>query len=174
MKGYLPMQAQIYWIDGPWPGKIGIIPRPRGGDWLNDEMVALKHLGLDVVVSLLTATEQFELELVGEQTAATQQQLQWLSYPIPDRGVPASALSLRGLVVQLTTLLAEGTKIGVHCRQGVGRSSLVIASLLAMNGISTDEAFARIAAARGVSVPDTPEQRHWVEQLMIRETRKAA
>jgi hypothetical protein len=32
------MQARIYWIDDLESGQLGIMPRPRGGDWLEDEI----------------------------------------------------------------------------------------------------------------------------------------
>lgn len=61
------MQAKIYWIDGVAPGRLGIIPRPRGGDWLQDGIRLLKLSGVDVVVSLLESEEVAELDLAEEQ-----------------------------------------------------------------------------------------------------------
>ena len=55
-----------YLIEGPWPGRLAIVPRPRGGDWLEDEVRAWKEMGFDVVVSLLTRDELDELGLVAE------------------------------------------------------------------------------------------------------------
>ena len=26
------MPAGLYWIDGPWPGKLAVAARPRGGE----------------------------------------------------------------------------------------------------------------------------------------------
>ena len=49
----------------------------------------------------------------------------------------------------------------IHCRQGIGRSSLLAAAVLEAS--SLDEAWRRIAEARGRSVPDTPEQRAWLQ-----------
>ena len=31
------MWTSLYWIDGPWKGKLALSGRPRGGDWLKDE-----------------------------------------------------------------------------------------------------------------------------------------
>ncbi|MEK7277475.1 MAG: hypothetical protein AAB427_09015 [Chloroflexota bacterium] len=42
---------------------------------------------------------------------------------------------------------------------------MLAASLLAQSGIGVDKAFERIEKARGCPVPDTAEQRHWVEQF---------
>jgi hypothetical protein len=44
----------VFWVDGPWPGRLGIEPRPRGcGGRLINEAIAWRAAGIDVVVSLL-------------------------------------------------------------------------------------------------------------------------
>ena len=52
------MLTELYWIDGPWPGKLAISARARGGDWLEDEMRGWRRNGIDTVVSLLTPAEK--------------------------------------------------------------------------------------------------------------------
>src|SRR5436190_7340144 len=79
-----------YKIEGPWPGELAIIPRPRGGDWLDDEARAVKNDGFDVVVSLLTREEAEELGLGDEADSIRMQGLQFCNYSMPDLGVPAS------------------------------------------------------------------------------------
>ena len=56
--------------------------------------------------------------------------------------------------------------IVIHCRQGIGRSSIVAAIILTRQGATVEEAFDRLAEARGRPVPDTPEQREWVANLV--------
>lgn len=34
------MKSDLFWINGPWPGRLAIMPRPRSGDWLEDEIQA--------------------------------------------------------------------------------------------------------------------------------------
>ena len=51
------MTTKLYWIEGPWPGRLAILPRPRGGEWLEDEVQLWQQSGLDVVLSLLTHEE---------------------------------------------------------------------------------------------------------------------
>lgn len=43
------MKVYPYWVTT----QLAIVPRPRGDDWLDDEMVALREAGIDVVVSML-------------------------------------------------------------------------------------------------------------------------
>ena len=156
------MRRDVYWINGPWPGKLGILPRPRGADWLDYEVGAWKDAGVGVVVSLLTQAEDWELGLADERALVQQNGLTFIAFPIPDYSVPSSMKTTRQLVSKLQDCLARGENVGIHCRQGIGRSSLVAACVLVTAGESAGTAFQHIKTARGVPVPDTPEQRDWV------------
>jgi protein-tyrosine phosphatase len=68
------------------------------------------------------------------------------------------------LLNSLKISLAQGKSVGVHCRAGIGRSSLIAASLLIQAGLSAEAAFLSIQKSRGCPVPDTAEQRQWVER----------
>jgi protein-tyrosine phosphatase len=114
------------------------------------------------VTSLLTPEEAAELELQDEEACAREEGVELVSFPIPDYSVPRSRKDMADLVRQLERALASGKSVAVHCRQGIGRSSLVIASLLVAAGEDPNEAFRRIEKARGRPVPDTAEQREWV------------
>ncbi|MCG8591646.1 MAG: tyrosine protein phosphatase [Proteobacteria bacterium] len=137
--------------------------RPRGGDWLVDELSRFRRDGVDVVVSLLEAAEARELDLDREAAACREANIEFVSFPIRDRDVPESARALLELVRNLGGQLEASRSLAIHCRAGIGRASLLAATLLAAGGIDVSEAFARIAAARGLSVPDTPDQVGWVE-----------
>ena len=159
------MREGPIWIGSVEPGKLAIVPRPRGGDWLPDEVRSWTRSGLDVVVSLLTPEEESELDLVAEAAQSRALGLEFKAFPIPDRGVPSSRRDALRFFETLTERLAAGKAIGVHCRQGIGRSALVAASLLALAGVPPNLALERISVARGRAVPETPEQRRWVEDL---------
>ncbi len=159
------VKAEIYWVPGPWPGRLGIIPRPRGGDWLDDEARSWKASGVDVVASLLTPEETAEFDLQEEEGRFRAAGLAFHAFPIPDLGVPRSRTALAKLVNELEEVLNSGKNVVVHCRQGIGRSSLVVASLLISAGLDPDEAFRRIEKTRGRPVPETSEQREWVSHL---------
>lgn len=154
-----------HWIEEPWVGKLAIIPRPRGGDWLEDEVRSWRKSGLDVVVSLLTPGEISDLDLLQEKHYSRDNDLQYLSFPIVDRSVPTSRKDVLDFLKKLDKLLAEGKNVGVHCRQGIGRAALIAASLLVLAGLDTEAAFQRVSTARGYDVPETPEQKEWVAKL---------
>ena len=152
----------FYSIEGPWKGWLAIVPRPRGGEWLEDEVRAWREGGLDVIVSLLTPMEAGELGLTDEAMTAQATDVQFLQFPISDYGVPTSTEDVLALLEELDRALTEGKNVGIHCRQGIGRSATIASSLLVLRETDPDEALNRVAAARGRSVPDTPEQREWV------------
>jgi protein-tyrosine phosphatase len=156
--------ATLYSIKGPWKGELAIVPRPRGNDWLEDDLRALRKSGLDVIVSLLTPGEERELGLELEATLAASVGLRFFQFPISDYGVP-SLQSASVLIESLDAELTRGKNVGIHCRQGIGRSTVISSSLLVRGGIDPVEALQRVAAARGRPVPDTPEQSEWVRSF---------
>jgi protein-tyrosine phosphatase len=159
------MRPSIYWLDLPEPGRLAIIPRPRAGDWLRDEIAGWKTEGINLVVSLLQHHEVAELELHEEPTCCRATDIEFVSFPIPDRGVPESMRETERLVRCLSAAVADGTAVAIHCRAGIGRSSLIAACMLVLNGNDPDSAFAAIAKALGAEVPDTEIQREWVSQF---------
>jgi protein-tyrosine phosphatase len=156
------LKADVYWIDGPWPGRLGILPRPRGGDWLDDEIRSCKNAGLDVVVLLLTPDEATELHLDEEAQACKNHGIEFLSFAIPDRGVPASRRDASELLKRIHEFLAAGRSVAIHCRQGIGRSGLMAASQLILWGTKPSDAVTQISRVRGCEIPETAEQRAWL------------
>ena len=154
------MLATIYWIEGV---RLGLTPRPRGGDWLEDEIAAWRVAGVDSVVSLLETHEVCELGLDEEETLCRNAGLRYFSFPVVDRSVPPSRAATWRLAQELVALLDAGQSVVMHCRQSLGRAPLLAACVLRVKGLQTDEAFARIARARGCEVPETLEQKVWLD-----------
>lgn len=161
------MRKELYWVDGPWLGKLAMAARPRGGDWLEDDLSSWKREGVDSVLSLLTPEEEKDLNLREEASAAKKLQMEFASFPIPDRQVPKSEAKWADVLERVTRTLSEGQNVVVHCRQGIGRSGLVAACLLVRKGMSPGAAVELVSAARGVSVPETSEQRDWIDHYAV-------
>jgi protein-tyrosine phosphatase len=132
------------------------------GDWLWSEIDNWKNLGIDVVVSLLEPEQASELALQHEAALCRGCGIDFICCPVPDRGVPKSSHTILQPARALLACVQDGRSVAIHCRAGIGRSSLMAACLLICSGIGAEEALALIADARGLSVPDTDEQCDWV------------
>jgi protein-tyrosine phosphatase len=143
------------------------MPRPRAGDWLEDETISWRRQGLDTVVSLLEDTEIGELGLGDESAMCARAGLRFVRFPLPDRGVPASEVAVSELVASLVGELRAGHGVGIHCRIGVGRSASLAVCVLAALGVPVETAWDLVQKSRGVSVPDTPAQRDWVARWCV-------
>jgi protein-tyrosine phosphatase len=161
------MRKELYWVDGPWRGKLAMAARPRGGDWLSADVAGWKRAGADTVLSLLTPEEENDLDLRQEAGEIKRQGMEFTSFPIPDRQIPKSEAKWAELLEEVTGVLSEGKNVVVHCRQGIGRSGLVAACLLVRKGISPGAAVEMASAARGISVPETNEQRDWIDHYAV-------
>jgi protein-tyrosine phosphatase len=152
----------IYWIESEPSPRLAIVARPRPDDWLADDLAALKQGGIDVLVSFLSDEENAELGLGDEARLAEESGMDFISYRIPDRQVPSDVRGFRELVGQLAERVGAGQRVGAHCRGCIGRSTVLIASLMIALGSDAEDALKKIERARGLTVPDTPEQRQWV------------
>lgn len=161
-----------YWIEVEGV-RLAIVSRPRGWDWLLDDIRELKKSGFDAVVSLLTQAEMEELGLAEEARCCGEIGIEFLPFVIEDRSVPSSADQFCQFVGRVDSVLKDGKAVAVHCRAGIGRSSITVASLLIQRGFLPDAAFRAIESARGCPVPDTSEQRQWIEQHIPQRLRDA-
>jgi hypothetical protein len=83
------MRPDLFWIPTPWLGRLAIAARPRGGEWLYDELSSLHAAGVDVIVSLLTEEETIELGLGrrGRGGQGCPSRVHLLSHPGPRSSV---------------------------------------------------------------------------------------
>jgi protein-tyrosine phosphatase len=114
---------------------------------LLDEIVSWKDEGVNVVVSLPEHHEVTELQRDQQPTFCRASDIEFV---IPDRGVPASMRETEQLVRCLSAAVADGKAVAIHCRAGIGRSSVIAACILLRNGYDVNSAFDAIAVARGV------------------------
>jgi protein-tyrosine phosphatase len=132
---------------------------------VEDEVAGWRDAGLDAVVSLLEKDEAAQLGLEDERNVTESEGLQFLSLPIPDRGVPGSTADALTFLTDLTATLGAGKNVAVHCRQGSGRSGLLAAATLMTSGMGEREAVDVVSKARGVAVPETSSQLQWLKNL---------
>ena len=165
------MWTPVHWIHDIPQGRLGIMPRPRGGDWLEVEASHLQRERVNILVSLLTAAEAAQLELQDEPAACAILQIEFVAFPIEDRGLPDSTHDYLALVQTLAERLTTGDSIGIHCRQGIGRASMLAAGILRATGSASHETWTRLQHARGREVPDTEAQRLCVDRCFEQRAR---
>lgn len=154
------MKPSIYPVVADYPGRLFIMPKPSG-DRLQDDLEHYNSMGANTVISMLAASEIDELSLHSEGDICAENQMGFINFPIPDLGLPERE-SFKDLIRAVSERLADGEAVAVHCWAGIGRSGMLVCSVLAGFVGSAQEAIEIVSQARGVKVPDTPEQRAFI------------
>ncbi|MBS1804614.1 MAG: dual specificity protein phosphatase family protein [Acidobacteria bacterium] len=149
----------VFWIDGTG---LAIVLRPRGDDWLENDLQRIRMAGIQTIVSTIEPHEARDLGLTDEGPTVERLGMHFISFPLRDRSVPSNRAGFTEFVLKLAKRVQAGEKIGVHCRGCIGRSSVVVASTLIKLGWTAERALDEIEVARGCSIPDTEEQRDWI------------
>ena len=138
------------------------MPCPRGHEWLLEELSGWRGAGIDSVISLLEDREARDLGLTEEARLCRSLGMSFLSFPVPDRGVPPSVRQAALLVERVRSEVRAGVGVGIHCLAGIGRSPLLAACVLVKLGVAAERVFPILSQARGFQVPDTPAQVKWL------------
>ena len=136
--------------------------RPRAEDWLAAEILRWKASSIDKVVSLLDQMEVCELGLQAEADLCRANGIEFVRFPVADRGVPQNHRAAFQIANAIADGVANGRSIAIHCRAGIGRSSMIAACAMICLGVEAINALTLIEKARGLRVPDTDEQRNWI------------
>jgi protein-tyrosine phosphatase len=150
------MQPSVYPIPLDLPGRLWIMPKPSP-EWLAEDIAAYRAMGMDKIISLMTRDETEELGLADEADLCRNHGMDFLQFPILDRGLPEQQ-PFAALAQATLGELQAGMALGVHCRAGIGRSGLLACCILTIYGLAAAESIARVSRARGVAVPDTDAQ----------------
>lgn len=164
------MTCTIFSVASNGGTKIGVMQRPSGGEKLAEDIRSIREQGFSVVVSLLTDAEQHELKLGEEAKLCEKLEVTFDRMPIPDLSVPTLDDETVAVLAKLRKLHAAGNSIVVHCRAGIGRAPTIAACLLLSPECNIHHAFRQLSAARGFTVPETPQQREWAgayEKLLL-------
>lgn len=156
------MSPDIYQVELIGSGSLSVMAKPVSGEWIEDEFSGIAQTGINRIISLLEEHESYEVGLSQESRLTEKNDMEFISYPIPDRGLPTSVSEFATFTKRLYHEAAGGLNTVIHCRAGIGRTGIVAAGVLLHCGFEPKEAFSLISEKRGVSVPDTQEQIDWV------------
>lgn len=155
---------RLYPISRSGPGRLWTMAAPEGDDRLEEQIELLRDAGVTTLVSLLDEREAAGLGLADERVLAGRAGVRFVQLPTSDFGVPKRDAAL-AVARELRDELLAGKGVAIHCRAGIGRSSLLAAVVLRLEGVRPAEAWATIGRARGVRVPETQAQRDFLEDL---------
>jgi protein-tyrosine phosphatase len=98
---------------------------------------AWRASGVALVVSLI---EDWEVprRAPGLYPALEDEGIELIRFPITDFGVPGDEPAFARLLDDLTGRLAGGVGVLVHCNAGLGRTAVVLASILRRHGLAGD------------------------------------
>jgi len=140
-----------------------------------DRLQRLLDAGIDCFIDLTEPGEfdAYENLLPGSYSRSA---AIYLRKPIRDHGLPEYTEQMEEILDELDTALAEGRRIYLHCRAGIGRTNLVTGCWLASGGLTGEEALQRLnelwrectRSEIWPSVPETQAQcdyvRNWRSQ----------
>lgn len=158
------MKPSIYPIVSGQPGSLFIMPKPSG-EWLDEDVAHYRSVGANTIISMLEPAEIDELSLQNEGVVCADNQLDFINFPIQDRGLP-NRDSFKILIGTVTLRLRNNEGVAVHCRAGIGRSGMLVCCALAEFVGSAVDAIEIVSRARGVEVPDTQEQRAFIVSIV--------
>ena len=166
------MRPDIYRVKEIGSGSLAIMAKPVSGEFIEDEFQGIVREGINRIVSLLEPHEEYAIGLNNESDLSNRNGIDFVSHPVVDRGLPSSLPKFSGFISSIHSGIQRGTNTVVHCRAGIGRAGIVVASALVRSGMDAESAFSLVSEKRGVSVPDTEEQLNWVvaHQKALRET----
>jgi protein-tyrosine phosphatase len=156
-------QAEVFRIDTTGKGCLAIMAHPAVTGSVASTIAEIAALGFHQVVSLLEPAEANALGLAEEAELVTAQSMKFISYAIPDMGLPACSEDFTRLAKLLFTEIEAGTNTLIHCRGGIGRSGLLAAAVLLHGGKDVQAAFAQVSLMRGRRVPETAQQGDWLQ-----------
>ena len=153
----------MYKIGSMGEGFVAIMARPSLETDAAASIINIARLGIQQVVSLLEPSEARNLGLDAEREQVKAHAMGFVSFPIPDMGLPPSVEEFAQLAKKLFNQVNAGVNTLIHCQAGIGRSGLLVAGMLLHCDMDPQQAFAYASKMRGIRVPETPEQEKWLE-----------
>lgn len=132
---------------------------------LGSDLDAVAAWNAAAVVTLMEAHELAEVKIASIGPEVRRRHMEWHHAPIVDVSTPDESFEATwpSLSAQLRGLVSRGGRVLVHCRGGLGRSGMVVARLLAEDGMEAGEAMRAVRAVRPGAI-ETPAQERWVSQ----------
>ncbi len=154
----LPSTARLWGA-----GRPSYPDEPPKAEAVETGVRAWRQSGVDLVLSLI---EDWEVprRAPGLFEALARQGIEVRRFPIVDFGVPREAPAFDRLLSDVVKRLATGDGILVHCNAGLGRTAVVLASILKAHGLALDPVTELRRIYRSTAMQE-PVQEAFVRQL---------
>jgi protein-tyrosine phosphatase len=133
------------------PGRSYALPPAAAGDrQLQRDTATIARWGAQVLVSLLDSLELARLRLQALPAQLALHRVEWQHLPLDSRHTPSPSFeySWHRVAPSLATIVREGGRVAIHCRDGRTRAGMVAALLLVELGCAPQDAINRVRAAR--------------------------
>lgn len=146
------------------PGKVQA--DARTGSWTRDlkkDIQRIREWGASTVVSLIEVHEFGELQVADLPNEVTEHGMSWIHLPIRDMQAPGAGFISywQNLGQEVVDELAQGNKVFVHCKGGLGRTGTIAACLLIESGMTHLAAIELVRMARRKTI-ETMQQELYV------------
>jgi len=159
------------------PGKRQ--PFATSGCWQRDlelDLRAVQDWGAKAVVTLIEMHEHDELGVRDLPEKTWGLGMEWIPLPIPDQQAPGEGFMDRWPKAgrRIVSMMANGDKVFLHCKGGLGRTGTVAACLLVESGMAPADAVVATRRARKGAIETEDQQRFVLEYEPRLGTREGA
>lgn len=129
---------------------------------LERDVATLARWGATAVVTLLDGLEIARLRLQSLPAMLAAERIAWHHLPLDPRQIPNPSFEQgwRALSAPLASVVREGGRVAMHCRDGRARAGMVAALLLVELGSAPQDAINRVRAARPGTIERLQEEEY--------------
>lgn len=153
------------------PGRI-IEGWPRNGQASRDLQWLKGEYGIQALVCLLEDSETETLD--GLESGLESTGLEYIRLPVRDGLIPIDTVPFGREVIRSARMLASGTILGIHCREGLGRTGTFAAGVLQALGVTAHESVRRVRAARTGAISNELQEAFVLQIPLILEEARGA
>lgn len=143
---------------------------PLDGHASRDLHWLMEDHGIQILVCLLEDSELDGLDGLSSGLEATG--MDYIRLPVRDGLIPLDTLPYGREVLRTAGLLVDGKAVGIHCREGLGRTGTFAGGLLQALGVTAHESVRRVRAARTGAISNELQEAFVLQMPLVLEEAK--